>query len=113
MSLHLADMFDTFASSRVDRPTIDPNTSSLKRTATRKGRKLAVKEEVDGDEEQKDTTASDMVEDFIGGLSVAVRAELYVRFSACIDALRWCGFIRPAAGKRGSDEMLKLIYNTT
>ena len=114
VSMQLADTFTTFASSRLDRRA--NMTSHPKRSTVRKGKRQAEDEEAAANGEEKDEkepSASDMKDDFVAELPAAVRTDLYVRFSACVDALRWCGFIRPAAGKRGSEEMIKLVYNTT
>ena len=48
--------------------------------------------------------------DFLASLGDEQQRQLYVRFSACVNALRWCGFIKPAGGKRGREEMIKLIF---
>ena len=115
-TMQLVDTFTTFASSRHDRRERRPSNS--KRNTRHKGGEQDKDEQADGEEkgetmnEAAETAEGDMTDDFVVSLPAAVRADLYVRFSACIDALRWCGFIRPAAGKRGSDEMVKLVYNT-
>ena len=117
-AMQLVDTFTTFASSRHDRRTSRLNTAT-KRSTTQLGRRPNEDEQAASEEdgkkeaaEQDEASASDVTDNFVDSLPAAVRAELYVRFSACIDALRWCGFIRPAAGKRGSEEMIKLVYNT-
>ena len=112
VTMHLLDTFTTFANSR------HPSSTSNKRNTRHKGRRQ--NEEADGYGEEKgeaddgkdEVRAVDIADDFMVSLPAAERAELYLRFSACIDALRWCGFIRPVAGKRGSDEMIKLVFNT-
>ena len=118
LSLRLADTFATFASTRHSRPASQPTHSRTPERKQRGGQREDSKDDADGEDgrdvERKDEgRPSDTSDDFVASLPVAVRAEMYARFSACIDALRWCGFTRPAAGKRGADEMIKLVYNTT
>ena len=49
--------------------------------------------------------------DFLASLGAEQQQMLYVRFSACVHALRWCGFVKPAGGKRGREEMTRLIFD--
>ena len=37
--------------------------------------------------------------------------ELFARFSVCVNALRWCGFVKPAPGKRAKEEMVRLVWD--
>ena len=114
LSMQLVDTFTTFASTRHDRKVSQPNHSGRRNRRQRGGRQLDESEDgADGeggpdvDEKEEMMGAAGTTDDFLPSLPPSVRAELYVRFSACVDALRWCGFVRPAAGKRGADEMIK------
>ena len=49
-------------------------------------------------------------EDFVGSLDEGQRHELFARFTVCVNALRWCGFVKPASGKRAREEMIRLVW---
>jgi hypothetical protein len=49
--------------------------------------------------------------DFLASLGERQVQELFARFSVCINALRWCGFVKPAPGKRSKEEMVRLVWD--
>ena len=49
--------------------------------------------------------------DFLASLGERQLHELFARFSVCVNALRWCGFVKPAAGKRSKEEMVRLVWD--
>ena len=50
---------------------------------------------------------------FIEQIDEQLRKELFVRFSVCVDAMRWCGLLRPDTRRKGREAatMIKLLFD--
>ena len=96
LSIDLHGCFQAFCSIFAPQPASVARREAKERGARRGGAERSAAEVADGD--------------FVQSLDERLRLELFVRFTACINALRWCGFVKPANGKHAQDEMVKLVF---